>query len=96
MAYLQLLMAQWPINKDYQGKTWESALPREELRAKYRNLPGHQIMQILDGELEFDNLDKEHSKRKDPKNTVLALTGSNTNKWKSVKETLPWHTNSWK
>ena len=39
MAYMYEPIQDWPINKDYQGKAWESALPREELRAKYRNLP---------------------------------------------------------
>ena len=53
-------------------------------------------MQILDGEIEFDDLDKEHSMQKDLENTVLAITGSNAKKWKSVEDTLPWHTNSWK
>ena len=53
-------------------------------------------MQILDREIEFDDLDKEHSERNNPENTVLALMGSNAKKWKSVEDTLPWHTNSWK
>jgi len=53
-------------------------------------------MHILDGEIELDDLEKEHSDQKEPENTVLALTGSNEKKWKSVEDTLLWHTKCWK
>ena len=51
MAYLQKPIDNWPIKKDYEGKAWESVLLREELRAKYKDLHGYQIMRIIDGRL---------------------------------------------
>ena len=71
-------------------------MPREELQAKYRDLPGYQIRQILDGEIELDNFNAKHLGQNGSENAVLALTGSGASKWKSVEETLQWQTNSWK
>ena len=48
MPYLRDPIVKWPLNKINLGKEWERALPRDELKAKYWDLPGHLIMQILD------------------------------------------------
>ena len=100
MPYLRNPVQDWRIDKAYLGKAWESALPREELKAKYRDLPGYLIMQILDCELELGNLDVKDPGRVGPAELSLMESTSNSNpptglKWKSVEDILQWRTNSW-
>ena len=102
MLYLRCPVQDWLLNKAYLGKGWESALPREELKAKYTDLPGHLIMQILDIEVVDINWDMEDSSQVGPENAVLSLTRRTANSSLStgsncmlVGDILQWRTNSW-
>ena len=87
MLYLRCSVQDWLLNKAYLGKGWESALPREELKAKYTDLPGHLIMQILDREVKPGELDTEDPVQEEHTGPVIKASNPATGrKWKTVEE----------